>query len=321
MNRTEYERASRQYLAALPSMKKSVQTIRCYQSVLSAFRDFLFSDEQNRTDAAEQISPITIGAWRNQMFQNVSINTIRHYMTVLSAFFRWCVRMGAIEKSPIESAEIPKKEQIEYDLLSLDEIKRVLSANAHKLGENYCKNRAIVVLLIQTGIRNAELRDLRLSDLDFDRNTITVSHGKGDKKREIPFPALAREAVSEYLSTGARPGFLKEKDLLFPSFADETGHGRTNRTERNRFHKFSSAAILQMVKRYTERVCGHEVGVHDLRHAYASMCDYFDVPIRQIQTSMGHSSYNTTLQVYISVLDKNKAAENINSAFDAMERG
>ena len=313
MTRTEYEQASRQFLTALPSLKRSEQTIRSYSGILSAFENFL-----NRTDAGgnppEQITPITVGEWRNSMSADKSPNTVAHYMTVLGAFFRWCINMGISDESPVKSKEMPKKQRIEYDLLSLDEIMTILQENPKKISKSCCKSRAIVVLLIQTGIRNAELRNLKLSDLDFERGIITVEHGKGDKFREIPFPALSRQAVENYLNSGTRPESSGD-GYLFGSFADGIGQNRTDH-QGALWHPLGSFTVLQAVKRYTARVCGHGVGVHALRHAYASLCDHCDIPLRQIQESMGHSSYNTTLQVYISVLDKSRAAKNISSAFD-----
>ena len=309
MNRTDYNKYMEQYLSTLPSMKKSDKTIRSYSMILRKFGEHLNSNKDG-----EQIQPITIVNFRTHLFNDgVNANSTATYLTVLHAFFEWASRMKLIEQNPVEIAEIPERSKVEYNLLTLDEIKTLLTKTPTEINHKTAlRNRAIVVLLLQAGLRNAELRNLTLSALDFENSRIIIKHGKGDKERTAPFPALARQVIGEYLESGVRPSNLSPDDYLFGNDADDTGHS----TEGAVWKPFSSMGLLSLVNRYTRLCCGHEVGVHALRHAAASYWDNMGITMRDIQTALGHSSILVTEKIYVSMLNKSKAANTINCAFD-----
>ena len=311
MNRTEYSAAAEAYIAAMPSLKMSAQTIRAYKMILGKFGDYLA--EQN----SDEINALATVGFRVWLFgKKLKTNTVAHYMTVLHGFFEWARRVKLLSgDNPVALEEIPKGEQITYDHLALNEIEQTLSTLPKGIyKKSYCRNRAIVLLLIQAGLRNSELRDLTLADLDFERNVVTVRHGKGDKFREAPFPALAREAMTDYLKSGFRPADAADTDVLFGSYADENGRGAQNST----WHKMSSPMLLGLVKRYVKHVTGHTgIGTHDLRHAFASYASDKGVSTRNISLCMGHSNEMITNKTYISVLDRGRAATCVNAALGA----
>ena len=201
MKVTEYTQAKDKYLAFLPSSKAdSINTLNNYTRVLNDFERYLQAKIAHEND----ISTVDVLGYRAAIRERgAAQNTARQYLTDLSAFFTWCVRVKLIDESPVSPEDIPEAKEIEYTLLTRDEIDALLEyrPGGAKLG---ARNRAIITILLQSGLRNSELRALTLSDLDFERGTITVRHGKGDKSRLAPFPALSREAVKEYLTSGYR---------------------------------------------------------------------------------------------------------------------
>ena len=309
MNRTEFEKYSSQYIDTLPSTKKSVKTIQSYSVVLKKFAGYL-----NSLPYDGEIEPITVVNFRTELYStNVKTNTIRYDMTVLHTFFAWSKRMHLIEQNPVEREEIPKEQQIEYNLLSLDEIKTVLTELPPRINRKTAlRNRAIVILLVQVGLRNSELRMLTPADLDFENKYIEIRHGKGEKRRIVAFPALARQLLQEYLESGVRPSNLSLNDYLFGTDADENGLSTNGKI----WKPISAQGLLGIVNRYTRLCCGHEVGVHALRHAAASLWDNMGIGMRDIQNALGHAAISTTEKVYVSVLNKSKAANTINVAFD-----
>lgn len=309
MNRKEYKKYAEQYINTLPSTKKSDKTILSYSIILKKFGDYLNSLEQDG-----EIEPITVVNFRTELYTtNVKTNTIRYDMTVLHTFFEWAKRMHLIEQNPVEREEIPKEQQIEYNLLSLDEIKTVLTELPPRINRKTAlRNRAIVILLVQVGLRNSELRMLTPADLDFENKCIEVKHGKGEKRRIVAFPALARQLVKEYLESAVRPSNLSLNDYLFGTDADENGLSTNGMI----WKPISAQGLLGIVNRYTRLCCGHEVGVHALRHAAASLWDNMGIGMRDIQNALGHSSIALTEKTYVNILNKSKAANTINAAFD-----
>jgi integrase/recombinase XerD len=294
-------------------MNKSKHTETAYKGVLSAFDAWIGKNTTEGENSAE-IGKLTVVAWRSALSEQNSTNTVWHKLTILHSFFDWCAKMGLCDVNPVDTDEIPKKKPVEYNLLSYDEIKEILVKMPKGIhSKTSCRNRAIVLLLCMAGLRNSELRHLRLSDLDFENGTISVRHGKGDKSRTVAFPTLARTAVQEYLASGIRPESVGEDGLLFGTSADENGHGRTAE-----WHEITAQGLLGMVNRYTEKCCGHAVCVHALRHAAASLWDHLNITPSEMQQALGHASITTTMGIYRHVLKSDKAAKSINAALDSM---
>lgn len=319
MTGKEFIEESAAYLDGLHLQGASPNTIRGYVQAHKVFAQYL----KKSSEEEKKITTATMVSFRDYLFEDgkKSSNTVSHYLTVLKAFFEDMKTVEKLAGNPVQKSIFPKMKKTTRDDLTRDEIRAVLSKAPEGMHQkNEARNRAIVVLLIQCGMRNSELRALSLSDLDFQGQTIRIRHGKGDKERLVPFPCMAREAVRQYLESGCRPCGLSNADLLFGSCADSDGKIREKEPDASRWHEISSGNLLAMVSSYVEKITGHSgIGVHDLRHAAASLWDDMGVPMRAIQGALGHASITTTEKIYISVLRKNKAAEEVNQAFTMEE--
>lgn len=299
MNRQEYETTVKAFLNALPSANKSKHTITAYDLALRKFAEHLNST------GVDEITRGTVVSFRSELNNDgVKANTIRHYMVLIHKFFVWAVKMGYSTENPVDTDEIPSQQTIEYNMLTLDEINRLLTERPNKRNKNYCKIYAMVVLFIQVGLRNSEMRALTVDDLDFENKTITIRHGKGDKKRVVPFPTLSREVISEYLNSGIRPATANSNEVLF---------GIENNGS---WHEINIVNLNSLVKRYVKRVIGKDIHAHLLRHCACSLWASMDVPMRDVQQALGHASIVTTEKTYTHVLNINKSASAINEAFD-----
>jgi len=312
MNKQQYIKSTQKYIEALPSAKKSARSIKLYATALRLFGAML--------GAEEEITPLSVVQWRIALANADSKpNTIRIYLQTLRVFFAWAVRMGIVKENPVLCEELPATGAIDYDLLSADEIRALLSHTQKASGmhgKNKYRDRAIIVLLLTSGLRNSELRHLCVENLDFDGGTVTVYHGKGDKNRKAPFPNISRVAVIDYLRSGERKA-KTENGLLFGTTADENGKAVAG----GKWHELSEGGLLRIVREYTKAAIGHSVKTHALRHAYTSLCDDLGLPIGEVSKTLGHSSILLTEKTYLHILNRSKAAQNATEILNSFLQG
>ena len=300
----KYERAREEYLASLKIVTKSKETHREYAFALADFGAYV---KAHGVDEAE-VPPLFIVGWRNEVkaARGLGNNTLRHYLTLLHSFFKWTIEHKIFTEQPVGKGDFPKKEAVEYDLLSEQEIEKILSGKIppDSMGATSVRNRAIVILVLTSGVRVSELIDLHIGDLDFKRHVITVRHGKGDKKRFVTLPEVAERCVGEHLNSRYGANGAPKTAFLFDYIGND---GKT--------HQFTRQNITRLVKSYVYRLTRHAgIGTHDLRHSYASYMLTHGVPIQEIQALLGHENYSTTL-IYASQLCPERVATNLNGIF------
>lgn len=299
-----YSKASTAYLADLKVSSKSVATYNQYTQVLTEFGEWLNGHTDNRTDGATEITPLIVSEYKQALFaRGVKNNTVLHYLTMLRAFFKWAIDNKLYAEQPVTKSLLPSAEQIKHDIPTIEEIDLLLSGKQPRYARHSTiqRNRAIVTLFIQSGLRVSELCNLRIRDLDFENENVYVDHGKGDKSRYAPFPSIAQRNVQEYIihrRIELKPRALSQDAFLF--VGDDGDKPLTRQ------------AITKLVNGYVARLTGHKgIGAHDLRHAAASVWDNRGASIRDVQKALGHSNVQTTERIYIQVLNRSRAASTI----------
>ena len=143
------------------------------------------------------------------------------------------------------------------------------------------RERAMLELFYGTGLRNSELRYLRMGQLDLSRGLLRIDHGKGGKGRVVPLGEEALAWLEEYLAQ-VRPSLVQspDHDLVFPGLiAREIGRGQLAKL----FQRLGREAGLE--KTVTPHVLRHSCATHMLRRGAS---------IRHLQTLLGHSCLDTT---------------------------
>ncbi len=287
------------YLSSLKVITKSNATFVKYQSVLDDFEKCLsnyFADEQATEITSQMIFKYSEAAKQ----RGIKNNTLRHYLTIIKTFLSWSNEHKFYIKQPIIKNDIPKKERIEYDLLTQDEITLILSGKIPPYTKHANRNRAIIILLLSTGLRVSELINLHYEDIDFDNYTLTII-GKGNKKRTTALPSIAIKSLESYINQGFST--TNKGELLFKN--------KDNKS-------FSEQNISQIVERYVEKLTGHKnIRSHDLRHAYASLLITNNIPIPHISQALGHSNWETTA-IYASHLCPQKQVNEVNDMFNRL---
>ena len=130
--------------------------------------------------------------------RGVSLGTRHRRYRETRAFFSWCMRMELCAQNPFAGIPNVKVEQKIVQPLTEAEIGALL-AICEAGSEFGCRNRAIILLFLDTGMRYTELHRLALADLAWDARRIHIRHGKGRKQRVVPFGAGPEAALRAYL--------------------------------------------------------------------------------------------------------------------------
>jgi len=288
------------YLSSLVTIAKSKDTYEKYKTVLNNFAKWL---KQNDSEESDVAAVKIINYSKTVKERGDKSNTLRHYLIILRSFFNWCINHKFYTEQPVLKEDMPKQERIEYNLLTEEQIETILRGDIPKWSKMATakRNRALVILLIQSGLRVSELAHLKIEDLDFEQHSIRVSHGKGDKFRYTTFPELSDRFVGEYLEERHSGNCGGESGLLFE----------------NNGKPFTRQGITTLVRAYVKRAVGrNDIGSHDLRHAYASWLITHGTELEQIQALLGHSSYATTV-IYASHLCPKRISQNANNVWNA----
>ena len=136
------------------------------------------------------------------------------------------------------------------------------------------REKALVGILYDTGMRKSEALHLKLYDLDFDRSSIHIRDGKGHKDRYVPFSKNMQKVIVAYLKAYRPQEYLFER---------EKGHPKGT--------QWPSKVLLDAVERTSITKC---VSCHVLRHSYATHLLEHGLDIRHIQKWLGHKRLETT---------------------------
>lgn len=240
-------------------------------------------------------------------------STVRAYLESLSLFFAWATERKYCAENPCTPSAVKTKvpPPAPYaHLLTREEMAKLMSPHCPKGATRklFVRNRAIVVLLLTSGLRNSELRELTLADLMPEENRLIVRCGKGGKTRFAPYPPIAQEAVAEWLKDSQRPSTLSQSDVLFGKVNTHGAWVPFNRTE-----------LSTLVERYTRIATGREGGVrtHALRHANASYLWDSGMSLEDIRDMLGHSDVKIS-QIYVSRLRPETATQSASNAFEML---
>lgn len=208
----------------------------------------------------------------------------------LRSFFNYLLLTDAIESSPAEFISAPKCGRHLPDVLTTEEIDRIIAAaNAPTLKGK--RDAAMLELLYSCGLRVSELTSLRLSDLFFGEGYVRVI-GKGDKQRLVPVSTTARDRIGLYLE---ERGQRSDTDTLFLN---------------NRGTALTRVMVFTIIRQAATRAgITKRISPHTFRHSFATHLLEGGASIRQVQEMLGHESILTT-EIYTH-LDRSRLRETL----------
>jgi len=195
------------------------------------------------------------------------------------SFYKFLLYHNKREDDPSELLESPRKEQHLPEVLSLEEINRLVEAVDLSTAEGH-RNRAMLEMLYGSGLRVSELTGLKLSDMYRDEGYLLV-RGKGDKQRLVPISPEADKWFGYWLEDRSHLDIKPESvDMAFLN-----RHGR----------QLTRAMVFIIIKQLAEKAGIHKViSPHTLRHSFATHLLQNGADLRIIQQLLGHEQITTT---------------------------
>jgi len=239
----------------------------------------------------------------------LSNKTIRNYVGILSAMFKYAVRKKLAPTNPCVDVELPAK-----DTYTSDDIHFLRPEEVHTLarsaqsGAYEAIDRALYITAAMTGLRQGELLALRWRDVDWPASSIRVrqnfvlgEYGKPKSKRSTRSVPMADDVGGELDRLFKAASYTTEDDLVF---ADPyTGEPLRRGALMRRYRRALKAAKLNVEHRF-----------HDLRHTFGTAMAAAGVPLRTLQEWMGHRDIATT-QIYADYAPKPNEAAQVTAAF------
>ena len=185
---------------SLRAANKTPRTIKIYGD--SARRLIAFLEAQGMPTAAEEVGRAHIEAFTADQLARFKPATASQRYRALAQLFKWLAAEGEIPVNPFDRMKPPRVPEAAVPVISDDHLRKLLAACE---GPTFAHRRdtALVRLLVDCGVRCAELVSLSLSDIDRDRQVIYVI-GKGRRPRAVPYGQRTAQAVDRYLRVRSR---------------------------------------------------------------------------------------------------------------------
>lgn len=217
----------------------------------------------------------------------------------IHAFHRFALAQQAVASDVAATVKAPKGAGTLPDVLTVDEVARLLEAVPQPGGTGVAgvedavlvRDRALLELMYATGARVSEIVGADIDDMDFDEHVIRVT-GKGSKQRLVPVGGYACQALRRYLDE-ARPVLERRKR--------SGSAGRRALFLNKRGCRLSRQSVWEVVKAAGERAhIAKPLHPHTLRHSFATHLIQGGADVRTVQELLGHASVTTT-QIYTHV--------------------
>ncbi|MGI6342614.1 MAG: tyrosine-type recombinase/integrase [Bacteroidales bacterium] len=273
----------------------SEHTVYAYSRDIETFNKYI-KDTYEGTDILE-VDHQMVRSWVAYLVDlGISAVSIKRKLSSVRAFYRYCQQKKHIKYNPVAKIVAPKTSETLPTFLTTEQTTKLLSLLPE--ADNYIdsRDRIIITLLYATGIRRAELRNLKTTDISFEKKTISVV-GKRNKQRIIPIGENLINELSDYKIQ--RDKFV----LQLQNYHDDNTLLLTIKGKPIYDKAIYNIVHSQLIKVATNS----KLSPHVLRHTFATQLLNDDADINAIKELLGHSSLAAT-QIYThNTIDKLKS--------------
>lgn len=272
----EYLGAERNYSSA---------TIESYTKDLSMFQEFL--EEQNPNSSWTAVEAEDVREWVIYLLdeRKMEASSVNRRLSALRSFYKYLRRVGLVNINPMEKVVAPKKKRPLPYFVRESEMDRLLELTAEDRSFKGVRDRLILMMFYETGIRRAELLGMTDASVDLIAKQIKVT-GKRNKQRIVPFGKELESEINAYRT--AREETLGRQ--AFPTLFVTDEGAPMNETQVSKIVKDNLSKVTTIKKR----------SPHVLRHSFATAMLNNHADLTSIQKLLGHESVATT-EIYTHV--------------------
>lgn len=280
-----------EYLGALTAKNYSAASVKARASGVMRFSHWC---EERGVTRPQEVTRAVLERYQRSLTLAVKANgaplafaTQAALLVALKSFFKWATRSNHILYNPASELEMPRlPRKLPRHVLTRGEVQAILEACA-AAGAIGVRDRAILETFYSTGLRRAELANLKLYDLDWEAGCAWVREGKGKKDRVVPVGERALLWIRKYLDA-LRADLVIEPDEQVLFISDLGVAYRKNQ-------------LSDLARKYIRAAGIERPGAcHLFRHACATHMLEGGADIRFIQALLGHADLSTT-EIYTRV--------------------
>lgn len=256
-------------------------TVQAYLADIRSFQAYLIAVKE--AIPLEEVNYTQIRSWIVDLVDNnISNTSINRKIASLKSFYKFLLKIQQITINPLlkhKSLKTAKKIQIPF---SEKELQDVFEFNNYENSFEGIRNQLIIELFYTTGIRRAELINIKTREIDFSQKSIKVI-GKRNKERIIPLLDCTLQLIKTYNEERNDLEVIKENDVLILSTAG---------------NKVSESFVYRLIKEYFSAVSQKtKKSPHVLRHSFATHLLNNGADLNSVKELLGHASLSST-QIY-----------------------
>lgn len=259
----------------------SLHTVKAYVKDIEEFDSF--NKIHFEQDSIDIVSYPQIRSWIVSLVDgNISASSVNRKISSLKSYYKFLLRIKQIEQSPLlkhKALKTPKKIQIPF---SEKEVDLVLNQIIYPDSFEGIRDKLIIDMFYTTGIRRAELINLKLSSIDLNGNTLKVI-GKRNKERILPLLPIIISQIKMYIIQRNAIQDIKNTEYLFLT---------------QKGVKLNDSLVYRLINTYFSTISEKvKKSPHILRHTFATHLLNNGADLNSVKELLGHSSLAST-QVY-----------------------
>lgn len=261
----------------------SAKTLESYGSDMARYLSFL--EKNGIKDISNAGTPVILKYLIFMRNEGLGAKSRARHLVTLRGFYKFLVNEKILKHDPARLVALPKSGLKLPDVLSVEEVKLLLSIPDTGTPTG-ARDAAMIELLYASGLRVSELINLKFQDINLEAGFVRI-FGKGSKERIVPIGLFAKEKIDDYLKT-SRPLLLKNIASKY-LFVARAGKPMTRQ------------GFWKLLKRYAQKAGFiKKITPHSLRHSFASHLLEGGADLRAVQVMLGHVDISTT-QIYTHV--------------------